>query len=109
MSLNNATSSIHRKVRCLLDSLKEEGEDVVKELHNVRRIVINCGENAVRTFERFSSCVEADIQKMYPSISHELEVVDEQVTIIKATLFNNTATEEEEIVEEIWKDKTDLK
>jgi hypothetical protein len=108
MSMNNATSSIHRKVRCLLDSLEEEGEDVVKELHNVYRLVIKCGETAVSTFERLSSCVEADIKKMYPSTSHELEVVDEQVTIIKATLFNNTATEEEEIVEEIWKDKDHL-
>jgi hypothetical protein len=40
--------------------------------------------------------------------SQELEVVDEQVNIIKATLFNNTATVEGELVEENWKDKTDL-
>ena len=65
MSINNPTSSIHRKGRCLLDSLNEEGEDVVKELDNVRRLVIKCGETAVSTVERLSSCVEADIRKMY--------------------------------------------
>ena len=109
MSINNTTSSIHRKVRCLLDSLKEEGKDVVKELDSVTRLVSKCGETAVSSFERLSSCVEADIKKMYPLTSQELEVVDEQITIIKATLFNNTATgEEEEIVEENWKDKVYL-
>jgi hypothetical protein len=40
--------------------------------------------------------------------SQELEVVDEQVNIIKATLFNNTATVVRRVSGGNWKDKTDL-
>ena len=40
--------------------------------------------------------------------SQELEVVDEQVNIIKATLFNNTATVVRRVSGRNWKDKTDL-
>ena len=89
----------------MLDSLKEEVDDVVKDLDIVSSQVIKCGETAVSTVERLSSCVEADIRKMYPLTSQELEVVDEQVNIIKATLFNNTATVEGELVEEIGRTK----
>ena len=77
MSINNATSSIHKKGRCMPDSLKEEVEDVVKELDIVSSKIIKCGETAVSTVERLSSCVESDIRKMYPLTSQELEVVDE--------------------------------
>ena len=89
----------------MLDSLKEEVDDVVKDLDIVSCQVIKFGETAVSTVERLSSCVEADIRKMYPLTSQELEVVDEQVNIIKATLFNNTATVEGELVEEIGRTK----
>ena len=93
----------------MLDSLKEEGEDVVKDLDIVSSQIVKCGETNVGTFERLSRCSEADIKKMYPLTRHELEVVDEQVTIIKATLFNSTATAVGEAVEENWKDKVDFK
>ena len=92
----------------MLDSLKEEVEevdDVVKDLDIVSTQVIKCGETAVNTVQRLSGCLEADIRKMYPLSRQELEVVDKQVNIIKATLFNNTATVEGELVEEIGKTK----
>ena len=52
--------------------------------------------------------MEADIRKMYPLTSQELEVVDEQVNIIKATLFNNTDTVVRRVSGGNWKDKPDL-
>ena len=57
-----------RNVRCMLDSLKEEVEDVedvVKDLDIVSSQVIKCRETAFSTVERLSGCVEADIRKMY--------------------------------------------
>ena len=98
----------------MLDSLKEEVEEaeevdeVVKDLDIVSSQVIKCGETAVSTVERLSSCVGAELRKMYPLTSQRLEVVDEQVNIIKATLFNNTATVVRRVSGRNWKDKTDL-
>ena len=45
----------------MLDSLKEEVDDVVKDQDIVSSQVIKCGETAVSTVERLSSWVEADI------------------------------------------------
>ena len=87
----------------MLDSLMEEVEEVDDEVKDQDIVikVIKCGETAVNTVQRLSGCLEADIRKMYPLTRQELEVVDKQVNIIKATLFNNTATVEGELVEEI--------
>ena len=49
----------------MLDSLKEEVDDVVKDLDIVSSQVIKCRETAFSTVERLSGCVEADIRKMY--------------------------------------------
>ena len=92
----------------MLESLKMEGEDVLNDLDIVSRHAAECVETAVNSVEKLCCCVEVDIMKMYPVISQELEELDKQITIIKATLCNNMVREDEKLLEEVWKDKADL-
>ena len=108
MNNEKQTSSIHRKVRSLLSSLQVEGQEVLKDLETLNRQVTKYSESASGSIEKLVSCAEAEMKKMYPVICHELEVVDEQITIIHAAICNNNTIEMEELLVECWKDQAGL-
>eukprot|EP00092_Neocalanus_flemingeri_P019148 GFUD01020742.1.p1 GENE.GFUD01020742.1~~GFUD01020742.1.p1 ORF type:complete len:273 (+),score=81.00 GFUD01020742.1:53-871(+) len=107
MSSGEGPNHLQRKVSNLLSILEEEGEQVMRSLSHIGRKVTQSLDTALTSYHRLDCCTDSDIKKTYQEVSQELEVMEEQITIICATISSLPASGEN-TVEDIWEEKPDL-
>ena len=70
---------IHRKVNRMLRNLKEEWDDMIRELDKVVSIVLGHTERAEKSVGKLINCIEGDLKDIYPHVSKELDRMDEDL------------------------------
>ena len=108
MSNSSKPNLLQLKVKSRLTSLEEEKNEVVKAVDHIGGKVTQGVESAKESYNRLECCSDVDIKNNYQEVSQELEMMDEQITIIRATVFSNDPALEDDLVEDHWQTKTNI-
>ena len=101
MNISDSCSHLLRKVKQTVTSLQEEAGEVVKDMNNISHNITLALESATRSFK---SCEDAEAVKgKFKELSQVFDKMDEQLTIIRATISSTTywAVECEDVVEDV--------